>query len=132
MVSFCLRHPFLHGLFLFPSLLALLPLSFSFSFSFSSSFSLFFSLFRWIWANWASVLKYVLTVRLINEFEGKKFDKCDSDEEYCSFENGDQVLEFYNADASLKWPYIAVTFGFAVVFAIICYFAVRFCRYEKR
>lgn len=86
----------------------------------------------WIWAHWASPLKYAFYVVLVNEFEGKQFDSCDPGD-VCSFENGDQLLKFYNAgETELKWPYVGVTFGFALVFAAAVYLSLRFLKYEKR
>ena len=85
----------------------------------------------WIWAHWASPLKYAFYVCLVNEFEGKQFD-CGSGD-VCNFENGNQLLEFYNAsETELKWPYVGVTFGFALLFAVAVYLSLRFFKYEKR
>lgn len=85
----------------------------------------------WIWANWASPLKYPFYVALVNEFEGVTFD-CDTGET-CNFKNGKELLDFYNCDnTSLKWPYIAVTFGFILVFAVLTFLALKFLKFEKR
>ena len=85
----------------------------------------------WIWANWASPLKYAFYVCMVNEFEGKEFE-CKSGD-ICAYDNGDQLLKFYNAEnTELKWPYIGVTFGFALIFALAVYFCLRCFRFEKR
>ena len=85
----------------------------------------------WIWANWASPLKYAFYVCMVNEFDGKQFE-CDS-ETACTFESGKELLKFYNMDnTDLKWPYVGVTFGMAVLFAFLLYFALRCFRFDKR
>ena len=68
---------------------------------------------------------------LVNEFEGKQFDDCTGD--LCGYKNGDELLEFYGCtDYGLKWPYIAVSIGWALLFALMFYWFLRTCRHEKR
>eukprot|EP01096_Ripella_sp_DP13-Kostka_P012991 TRINITY_DN553_c0_g1_i1.p1 TRINITY_DN553_c0_g1~~TRINITY_DN553_c0_g1_i1.p1 ORF type:complete len:670 (+),score=256.24 TRINITY_DN553_c0_g1_i1:194-2203(+) len=87
----------------------------------------------WIWANWISPYKYAFFVTLNNEFHNKIFDPCEDGEDSCGFKDGNELLDFYGANRhELLWPYIAVSFGFLIVFAIIAYLCLRFMKHEKR
>ena len=92
------------------------------------------------WAKWTSPFYYGLSAALHNEFSGVTWNCSRTEYDYsvgrknCTYENGDQLLEFYGIQLTEAtfWGYTISLFGYVMICLILLYCSLRFIRWDKR